>query len=78
MTPFDFRQCPDYCARIRKIMIRRAHPLIAKGDKEPEPTLIPVDQALAMRLEDEDELEEMLANTRAEIKILRDCVGANA
>jgi hypothetical protein len=31
-----------------------------------------------MRLEDEDELEEMLANTRAEIKILRDCVGANA
>jgi hypothetical protein len=31
-----------------------------------------------MRLEDEEELEEMLANTRAEIKILRDCAGAQA
>jgi hypothetical protein len=38
--------------------------------------LIPVPEALAMRLEDEEELVGMLASTRAEIKILRDCVGA--
>jgi len=31
-----------------------------------------------MRLEDEEELVEMLANTRVEIKILRDCAGAQA
>ena len=73
MTPFDFRQCPDYCARIRKIMIRRAHPLIAKGDKEPEPTLIPVDQALAMKLEARDDLRDRLAMCEANIKSLRDC-----
>jgi hypothetical protein len=31
-----------------------------------------------MRLEDEEELVGMLASTRAEIKILRDCAGAQA
>ena len=62
MTPFNFSQCPGYCERART--------------EEPGPSLIPVDQALAMRLEDEEELVEMLANTRVEIKILRDCAGA--
>ena len=78
MTHFDFSQCPGYCERARQIMLRQTHPLIRARTEEPGPSLIPADQALAMRLEDEDELEEMLANTRAEIKILRDCAGANA
>ena len=76
MTPFDFSQCPLYCERARQIMLRQTHPLIRARTEEPGPSLIPVDQALAMRLEDEEELVEMLANTRAEIKILRDCAGA--
>ena len=76
MTPFDFSQCPGYCERARQIMLRQTHPLIRAGAEEPGPSLIPVDQALAMRLEDEEELEVLLASTRAEIKILRDCVGA--
>ena len=73
MTPFDFSQCPDYCSRIRKIMIRRAHPPMAKGDKEPAPTLIPVGQALAMELETEEDLKALLAICRAKIRDLRDC-----
>jgi hypothetical protein len=73
MTPFDFSRCPDYCSRIRKIMIRRAHPLIAKGDEEPAPSLIPVEQALAMELEARDDLRARLAICEANIKVLRDC-----
>jgi hypothetical protein len=76
MTPFDFSQCPGYCERARQIMLCQTHPLIRARTEEPGPSLIPVDQALAMRLEDEEELVEMLANTRVEIKILRDCAGA--
>lgn len=76
MTHFDFSQCPLYCERARHIMLCRTHPLIRARAEEPGPSLIPVDQALAMRLEDEEELVEMLANTRVEIKILRDCAGA--
>ena len=76
MSRFDFSQCPGYCERARHIMVRQTHPLLRAKAEEPGPSLIPADQALAMRLEDEDELEEMLASTRAEIKILRDCAGA--
>ena len=70
--------CCDECVISRRAFVARTHPLLRARTEEPGPSLIPADQALAMRLEDEDELEEMLANTRAEIKILRDCVGANA
>ena len=76
MTHFDFSQCPLYCERVRQIMLCQTHPLIRARTEEPGPSLIPVDQALAMRREDEEELVEMLANTRVEIKILRDCAGA--
>ncbi len=76
MTPFDFSQCPGYCDRAGHIMLCQTHPLIRARGEEPGPSLIPVDQALAMRLEDEEELEVLLASTRAEIKILRDCAGA--
>ncbi len=78
MTPFDFSKCPGYCDRARRIMLRQTHPLIRARTEEPGPSLIPVDQALAMRLEDEEELVGMLASTRAEIKILRDCAGVQA
>ena len=70
--------CCDECVAARRAFVARTHPLLRARTEEPGPSLIPADQALAMRLEDEDELEEMLANTRAEIKILRDCAGANA
>lgn len=78
MTHFDFSQCPGYCDRARHIMLCRTHPLIRARTEEPGPSLIPAPEALAMRLEDEEELVGMLASTRAEIKILRDCVGAQA
>ena len=78
MSRFDFSQCPLYCERARQIMLRRTHPLILKKADEPKPCLLAADQALAMRLEDEEELEGMLASTRAEIKILQGCAGANA
>lgn len=76
MSRFDFSQCPQYCERVRQIMLCQTHPLIRARAEEPGPSLIPVPEALAMRLEDEEELVGMLASTRAEIKILRDCVGA--
>ena len=69
--------CAD-CAAARRAFVVRTHPLLRAKAEEPGPSLIPADQALAMRLEDEEELVGMLANTRAEIKILRDCAGAQA
>ena len=77
ITPHSQCCCSD-CVAIRRAFVVRTHPLLRARTEEPGPSLIPADQALAMRLEDEDELEEMLANTRAEIKILRDCAGAQA
>lgn len=77
ITPHSQCCCPD-CVAIRRAFVARTHPLLRARTEEPGPSPIPADQALAMRLEDEDELEEMLANTRAEIKILRDCGGVQA
>jgi hypothetical protein len=42
------------------------------------PTLIPVDQALAMALEERDDLRMRLTMVESDIKILRDCAGAQA
>ena len=78
MTPFDFSQCPGYCEQIRRKMVMQNHPILSKKNSDPEPSMIPIPEALAMRLEDEEELVGMLASTRAEIKILRDCAGAQA
>ena len=77
ITPHVQCCCPD-CVAIRRAFVVRTHPLLRARAEEPGPSLIPVDQALAMRLEDEEELEVLLASTRAEIKILRDCAGAQA
>lgn len=74
ITPHVQCCCAD-CAAARRAFVVRTHPLLRAKAEEPGPSLIPADQALAMRLEDEEELEGMLANTRAEIKILRDCAG---
>ena len=77
ITPHAQCCCRD-CVTARRAFVARTHPLLRAKAEEPGPSLIPADQALAMRLEDEEELEGMLANTRAEIKILRDCAGAQA
>ena len=77
ITPHVQCCCAD-CAAARRAFVVRTHPLLRAKAEEPGPSLIPADQALAMRLEDEEELEGMLASTRAEIKILRDCAGAQA
>ena len=76
MSRFDFSTCPGYCEQIRRKMVMANHPIHSKED--PGPAMIPIPEALAMRLEDEEELEGMLASTRAEIKILRDCAGVPA
>ena len=77
ITPHSQCCCSD-CVAIRRAFVARTHPLLRAKAEEPGPSLIPAVQALAMRLEDEEELEGMLANTRPEIKILRDCAGAQA
>ena len=51
--------CCDECVAIRRAFVARTHPLLRAKAEEPGPSLIPADQALAMRLEDEDELEEI-------------------
>ena len=69
--------CPE-CVSARRAMLLRTHPIHARRDEDIPPSLIPVDQALAMRLEDREELRQQLASLEAEIKILRDCAGAQA
>ena len=77
ITPHVQCCCAD-CTAARRAFVVRTHPLLRAKAEEPGPSLIPADQALAMRLEDEEELVGMLASTRAEIKILRDCGGVQA
>lgn len=75
MTPFDFSQCPGYCERARKQMFLQ-NPVIQKRLAGPKPCVVPVEQELAMKLEDQEEVVAILAELKAEIKILRDCAGA--
>jgi hypothetical protein len=77
ITPHAQCCCPD-CVAIRRAFVARTHPLLRAKAEEPGPSLIPADQALAMRLEDREELRQRLASLEAEIKILRDCAGAQA
>jgi hypothetical protein len=63
MTPFDFSQCPGYCDRARQIMLCQTHPLIRARTEEPGPSLIPVDQALAMEMETIEDLTGWLSLT---------------
>lgn len=72
---FDFSKCPGICARIRHQMVMENHPILAKMHETPAPTMIPVEQALAMDLEARDQYRQRLAEIEAEIKILRDCAG---
>ena len=68
----------ERCVAARRSMLLRTHPIHARRDEDIPPSLIPVDQALAMRLEDREELRQQLASLEAEIKILRDCGGVQA
>jgi hypothetical protein len=72
MTPFDFSQCPGYCDRARQIMLCQTHPLIRARTEEPGPSLIPVDQALAMEMETIEDLTARLAIANHNLKALRD------
>ena len=59
-------------------MLLRTHPIHSKSGEEPEQTLIPIHQALAMALEERDDLRMRLTMVESGIKILRDCAGSNA
>jgi len=77
MSRFDFSTCPGYCERARKQMFLQ-NPIIQKRLAGPKPCVVPVEQELAMKLEDQEEIENALAGLKAEIKILRDCAGVQA
>lgn len=57
----------------RRAMLLRTHPIHARRDDDVAPTLIPVDQALAMALGERDDLRMRLAQVDSDIKVLRDC-----
>ena len=77
ITPHPQCCCPE-CVTARRAMLLRTHPIHARRDEDVAPTLIPVDQALAMALEERDDLRMRLTMVESDIKILRDCAGANA
>lgn len=63
----------DECVEARRAMLLRTHPIHARRDEDVSPTPIPVEQALAMRMEDREILKEMLAQVESDIRSLRDC-----
>lgn len=69
--------CPE-CVASRRAMLLRTHPIHARRDEDIPPSLIPVDQALAMALEERDDLRMRLTMVESDIKILRDCAGAQS
>jgi len=67
MTPFEEQ------VAARRAMVRQTHPILSRMREEPAPSLIPIEQALAMELEARDDLRARLAICEANIKVLRDC-----
>lgn len=63
----------EKCVAARRSMLLRTHPIHARRDEDVAPTLIPVDQALAMELEIIEDLEERLAIAHQNVRALRDC-----
>ena len=63
----------EKCVAARRSMLLRTHPIHARRDEDIAPTPIPVEQALAMRLEDREILRGMLAQVESDIRNLRDC-----
>jgi hypothetical protein len=64
--------CPE-CVAARRAFVLRTHPIHARRDEDVAPTLIPVDQALAMELEIIEDLEGRLAIAHQNVRALRDC-----
>ena len=63
----------EKCVAARRSMLLRTHPIHARRDEDVAPTLIPVDQALAMELEIIEDLEGRLAIAHQNVRALRDC-----
>jgi len=72
ITPHVQCCCRD-CVTARRAFVVRTHPLHARRDEDVAPTLIPVDQALAMELEIIEDLEGRLAIAHQNVRALRDC-----
>ena len=71
ITPHVQCCCPD-CVAIRRAFVVRTHPLLRARAEEPGPSLIPVDQALAMEMETIEDLTARLAIANHNLKALRD------
>ena len=69
--------CPE-CVAARRKMVMESHPIHARRDEEILPSMIPVDQELAMRLEERDDLRMRLTMVESDIKILRYCAGVQS
>lgn len=63
----------EKCVAARRSMLLRTHPIHARRDEDVAPTLIPVEQALAMELEIIEDLEGRLAIAHQNVRALRDC-----
>ena len=62
----------------RREMVNRTHPILRNKNDEIRAGPIPLEMALAYRLEERDILTAKMAVNEAEIKILRDCAPAQA
>jgi hypothetical protein len=70
---FDFSNCPGYCETIRHNMVLQNHPILSHMHDEPKPSFIPIPEALAMALEEKENLQARLLVLHSNIKSLRDC-----
>ncbi len=64
--------CCDQCVAARRSMLLRTHPIHARRDESPAPTLIPVPQAIAMEMETIEDLTARLAIANHNLQVLRD------
>ena len=71
---YTFGCACEGCAAARHKNLMKAHPIHSRKG-EVLPTLIPIPEALAMALEEKEELEGRLVMLENDIKSLRDCGG---
>jgi len=72
MTAPHTQCCCDECVAARRSMLLRTHPIHARRDEDIAPSLIPVEQALAMELEIIEDLEGRLAIAHQNVRALRE------
>lgn len=71
-TPHD--DCSPESVAARRLLVLQNHPIHARRDADPAPTMIPPGEAAALLMEAKEQYEARIREIDVELAILRDMV----